>query len=134
MDPQIKMLLKELERKCRLFLLTEGNANFQNSKIDCLGIRQYFAKIVMASASKNNKRQQIASLMDEHKLEKDSTLIIGNRLDKEIIAGNQLGIKTVWIRHGEGCEMVNSSKNGIPDYTFSSILEIRDALGKKLPI
>ena len=135
MNPEIRIVLRDLKAKCRLFLLTEGNLDFQNAKIDQLGIREYFTKIVTVSAPKDTKKRAISALVKECDLDKSSTLIVGNRLDKEILAGNQLGIKTVWIRHGEGSKMTGKRDGeiGVPDYVFDSILELRDGLKEILP-
>jgi FMN phosphatase YigB (HAD superfamily) len=134
MNPQVKVLLRNLKSRYKLFLLTEGDSDFQRAKIDQLGIRDIFNDIVMISAEENSKESAISALMQLHKLRKNSTLIIGNRLDKEIRAGTQLGIKTVWIRWGEGSAMRSGNLNPVPDYILNSVLDIQETMGEMLPI
>lgn len=58
----------------------------------------------------------------------NDALIVGNRLDKEILAGENLGAPTVWMQHGEGSKANLEDGRREPDYTIDSILKLRDVL------
>lgn len=128
-NPEVKRLLQELKSKnqLRLFLVTEGDALFQNRKINHLGIGELFSEVSII-ASDDNKESVIKSLMKSHGLDSNQLLVIGNRLDKEIIAGNKLGIRTVWIKHGEGSNPSSENQNGTPDYILDNILQAETLL------
>jgi FMN phosphatase YigB (HAD superfamily) len=130
-QPEVNLLLHELAGKYKLFLLTEGDEDFQNRKINHLGIRGLFTEIKITSKAEDTKEKMIESLMKEYEkdsLRNDTLLIIGNRLDKEIRAGNNLGIRTIWLRHGEGSNPSFDNQNGVPDYIVDNILEIKEVL------
>jgi FMN phosphatase YigB (HAD superfamily) len=131
MRPEVYIFLRELKEKYKLFLLTEGNEDFQNRKIDHLGIRDLFREIRITSTAEDSKERIIEDLIKEYEndqLKSNSLLIVGNRLDKEIRAGNNLGIRTIWLRHGEGSNPSSDSQNGVPDYIVDDILEIKKVL------
>jgi FMN phosphatase YigB (HAD superfamily) len=131
MHPEVQLLLHELKEKYQLFLFTEGNEDFQNRKINHLGIRDLFTEIRITSTAEESKEMMIKALMQKSakdNLTSDSLLIIGNRLDKEIRAGNNLGIRTIWLRHGEGSNPSIDSQNGFPDYIVDNFLEIKKVL------
>jgi FMN phosphatase YigB (HAD superfamily) len=129
-DPEVRLLLRELSSNYDLYLLTEGDSDFQNAKIDHLGIRSFFNEVVTASPGPESKRRAIASLLERHHYIPSSVLIIGNRLDKEIYAGNKLGMTTVWIERGEGGAMRPGKHTGlpVPNYTVKDVLELRKVL------
>jgi len=136
-DPQVKLLLRELSGDYSLYLLTEGDSEFQNAKIDHLGIRAFFNEVKTASPGPEGKQKAITSLLEEYHYAPSSVLIVGNRLDKEIYTGNKLGMTTVWVRHGEGCAMCPGKDTGlsepdytVPNHTVENVLELREILDR----
>lgn len=131
-DQQIKLFLETLKSKYHLYLLTEGDLDFQNAKINLLEIRNLFKEIVSISKeSGKNKEEAILSLLQINQYESGSVLVVGNRLDKEIRAAARLGMPAVWIRHGEGCEMTPDTPTGSPDFIFENILELQKLFNVK---
>ena len=85
-------------RKNINILVTRGEKERQNRKIDVLQIRRYFniIHIVDLDSDKFNKFSEIKNDYNSHEI-----IIIGNRIDCEIRYGNQLGLKTIHIEHGK---------------------------------
>ncbi|MEA2173864.1 MAG: putative hydrolase of the superfamily, partial [Blastocatellia bacterium] len=124
---QVKRMLKELRKEFTLYLLTVGPADLQNAKIDFLNIRDLFHQIIVGSGSNRDKESLLASLVPDAL--RRSSLVVGNRLDHEIQAGNKLGMLTVWVNRGEGSSMKPTDNAWQPDRTIYNITEFPDILG-----
>jgi FMN phosphatase YigB (HAD superfamily) len=99
-------ILKTLARDYDLVLVTEGNVDIQQRKVDHLAIAKLFDAIVILDPdTEANKELAISRYMSARKISPSEAVIVGNRLDREIAAGNRLGIQTIWLRSGEGSEM-----------------------------
>ncbi len=81
----------------RKFLVTSGFTKLQNSKIDRLKIRNDFEKIFIIDRQITSltKKDVFTQILRENKLSKKEVLIIGDDLNSEILAGNELGIDTL---------------------------------------
>lgn len=123
LDPEILHLLRELSHECLLFLLTEGDPGLQNGKIDYLGIRDLFAEIIVTGRTESAKEEAIVDLLKRRHLRPDSVVIVGNRLDREIRAGERLRITTVWLRQGEGSHH-QPGEQARPDHVIASLREL----------
>ncbi len=79
-------------------LVTRGFQYRQNRKIDVLGIRKYFEEIhvVDSDVHKHEKFVRINKDFQDREI-----IVIGNRIDCEIRYANQLGLKTIHIKHGK---------------------------------
>jgi FMN phosphatase YigB (HAD superfamily) len=55
-------------------------------------------------------------------------VIVGNRLDREIIAGKRLGIPTIWIRAGEGSEAKLDDIDEKPNVVIDDIEQLPMAI------
>lgn len=125
LSPDVAHLLRSLRNHFALYLLTSGLADFQNAKIDKLGIRSYFAGVtIVSNGSHRVKGRALESLASNRGFVHDSVLVVGNRLDQEIAAANVLGMPSVWVKHGEGCEMVPTRGRGEPDFVIDSVEQL----------
>ncbi len=130
-DPGVKLLLETLKRNYHLYLVTEGDTDFQNSKIGRLGIRSLFKEIVIISKdSKESKEGAMQTLLKKNHYVPGAVLVVGNRLDREICAAARLGMPTVWIKHGEGCDMSPDRQAGFPDFIVENILKLPEAINR----
>lgn len=128
-SPEIMQLLRRLRNEYELYLLTAGSADFQKRKIDQLEIGGLFKEtLIIPDSSHAAKATALQALAERRGLKPENVLVVGNRLDNEISAGNVLGMPTIWIRHGEGSELKPESGRGQPDYTLANVLEIAPLL------
>jgi FMN phosphatase YigB (HAD superfamily) len=125
MAPEVRLFLRALGANHRLFLLTEGDPRFQHGKIDHLGLRALFDGILVVPPWPESKREAVASLLAQQQLAPEAVLLAGNRPDKEIRAGNDLGLVTVWVRRGEGSAMDPGQCGAFPDHTVPDVLALR---------
>jgi FMN phosphatase YigB (HAD superfamily) len=127
-DPAVKEMLRELSSNYDTYLVTTGTPEFQNSKVERLGLREMFKGVgILASGSEATKERWMASLI-RNRYRPESVIVVGNRVDNEIEAGNVLGMITVWVKYGEGSGMSPDEKTGPPDYIISNITEFPEVL------
>jgi FMN phosphatase YigB (HAD superfamily) len=89
-------ILQTLARDYDLVLVTEGNVDIQQIKIDHLGIAKLFDSIVVLDPdTEANKELAISRYISARTISPAEALIVGNRLDREIAAGNRLGIQAI---------------------------------------
>jgi FMN phosphatase YigB (HAD superfamily) len=123
-DPRVKRLLQDLRDRATLYLLTEGDFDFQNAKIDHLGIRSFFREVVIVPPGPGAKHGALVSLLERGRHPPASVVVVGNRLDREIRAGNRLGVATVWVRRGEGSAALPGKDASLPHHTVDDVAEL----------
>ncbi len=121
--PEAKEVLKKLKQNYKLILITEGISKQQNKKIDLLGIKEFFNYIftVEPGTKKNQSFLQTMSLLN---LTSNEIIVVGDRLDKEIKAGNEVGIKTIRLLKGIYSSVQPQEPSEKPDFTINNLTEI----------
>ena len=81
----------------RKYLVTTGFPKLQNSKIDQLGIRPDFEKIYTVDPfqSPRTKKDIFVQIMQENSYQPEDLIVIGDDLNSEIRAAQELGIEAV---------------------------------------
>ncbi len=78
----------------RKFIVTAGFPKQQQSKVKMLGIADDFEEVHVVDVSTTNKKKTFEMLIDQHHLNKEDILIIGDDAESEIKFGLELGIST----------------------------------------
>jgi len=107
-------------------LVTKGNPEFQNKKINNLGIRDFFDEIIICPTDPD-KKSCFQQAMDKFPEDKE-VVVIGNRIDSEIKYGNELGLKTVLINHGKYKNLKAQDSSEVPDYVYLTFEEMMEGL------
>ncbi|MEE2830347.1 MAG: HAD family hydrolase [Myxococcota bacterium] len=102
--PEALPVLADLRaRNCSLFLVTLGHPATQRQKVKLAELEGCFDVVRYVDvAGDTSKEQVIAALMTEQQLSGAQTVVIGDRIDREIAAGRRLGCWTVRVERGEG--------------------------------
>ncbi len=105
----------------RKVLVTSGKKDFQEEKIERLGIRDLFEKIVIVNSF--SKEEEIDTLVEEYGVSPGEVLVLGDNPSSEIRAGNILGCHTVQInrRRKQACKA---------DYSIDSLEELPGILSE----
>ena len=123
-DTKIKNLLEELRFSFKLFLMTKGDECYQGKKIEQLNVSFMFDQIFIVK----NKHDHLRLILKNYALTSESVLVIGNRIDDEIIAASALNMHTLWVKYGEGSlissEDFSFKKNTKPIAEIESIKNI----------
>lgn len=112
------------DRGIRLALLTNGDAEGQNAKIDRFGLRPYFEQIFVEGeigfGKPDHRLYQLA--METMNVSAGDVWMVGDNLDWEIAAPQQLGIYSIW-NDWRGRGLPDGSAI-VPDRIINSIREL----------
>jgi len=126
--PGTRGMLDALHGRCKLLLLTTGHPGTQRSKVTLLDIASYFDDMVFLPIDEADKRAGLASLLRFNKVKPARTVVVGDRIDREISAGRRLGTWTVRMDGGEGASLVAAVEHQRPHYTIGAIEALLDVV------
>lgn len=130
----IKRKIVSLRGEYHTVLLTEGRISKQTEKLRWLGLEKCFDTVqIIDTNSGKTKKDYISIVASNHSLHYADMLVVGNRIDNEILAGLLLGTKTLWVSYGEGATIrlphvsnalsdTLSHPSDLATYNFSSLL------------
>lgn len=127
--PGAPALLEDLYRKYRLYIVSNGTAKVQESRIGSSGIAKYMDGIFISQILGANKPDRqffdicFAEIPD---FSLSETVIIGDSLSSDIKGGINAGITTVWF-NPKGIENDSDIK---PDYTIKELSEVPGLLSQ----
>lgn len=119
--PGVKELLQGTEHQ--KVLITKGKKELQEHKLDVLGIKDLFDQIIICDDCED-KRKAFGRFFGNKEV-----WAIGNRMDEELLFGQELGFKTVWLRHGKYKDLKAQFS---PDYEIDAFSEFDQILRCKL--
>lgn len=120
--------LKELKKRGKIFLITNGTPQAQYGRLDSLGIRSFFDGIYVSDEIGYAKPDVrfFEYLLKKENLARDNCLVIGDSLSSDIAGANAAHIPCIWY-DPYGREMQGS----VADYrakTYDDVLKIIDTL------
>ena len=120
-------LIRRLAGRCRLFIITNGNASVQNARFNSTSMAPLFEGVFISEevgVSKPDKRffDHVAASIPN--FDPRDALIIGDSLSSDIQGGINAGIDTCWLdRHGVG-----APQDMHITYTVRSLEEVESIL------
>ena len=118
--------LDYLNGKYRLFIASNGMIDVQIKRLEIAKINKYFERIYVSEKIEYNKPdiEFFNYIFDDlNDYERNNYIIIGDRLDSDILGGINVNIKTIYINRD------NISSNDIkPNYVIRSLKEIKNIL------
>ena len=80
------------------FVVTTGFMKMQQSKINSLDLEKDFKEIhiIDPSTTSKTKKDVFAGIIQRNKYEKEDVLVVGDDINSEIKAAQELGIEAVW--------------------------------------
>lgn len=123
--PGVPELLAGLSQEHSLYLVTSGYAETQARKVAALNIGHWFEDIgYIPVQAQQGKQQYFSELIQSRSYHPQDVVIIGDRINNEIVAGNRLGCPTIWIRQGECAHILPESPEETPRFTTDSVLNL----------
>lgn len=111
--------LKTLHEKYFLFLVTSGEPEAQQKKIEALQIKNYFRKVYLIdNFKKETKKEAFADILSREGIVPGELLSVGNRLSQEIRMAKVCGAKTCYFCHGEHVGEKPEQREDYPDFTI----------------
>ena len=124
--PFTESVLAELSKKYKLGIIANQSVGSEQRLADW-GIGKYF-DLVIASAEEGVEKPdprifQIA--LERANCLPENAVMVGDRLDNDIIPARELGMKTVWVKQGFAKYQPESD---VPDYTIKTLDDILKTL------
>ena len=122
---ETKMLLKTLHDKYKIGIIANQLPGTEE-RLQAFGIRKYIDVIAASSdegVAKPDKRLfQIA--LEKADCAPEQAVMIGDRIDNDIVPAKESGMKTIWIKQGPGRYWKISCEKETPDYEVSGLLDL----------
>lgn len=127
--PDTKMILEILSQKYKLGVIANQVAGTKD-RLDNWGIGKYFDVVVASTEAECAKPDlKIFNLaLEQAGCKPNEAVMIGDRLDNDVVPAKQLGMKTVWVRQGFAKYQSISNETEKPDFIIDSISDILDIL------
>lgn len=123
--PDVENILSALSQKYRLGII--ANQSLGTAKrLNDYGIGKYF-DIIISSAEEGVEKpnQKIFELaLKRANCDPNEAIMIGDRLDNDILPANIMGMTTIWVRQSFAKYQTPKKELEQPDYTINSISEI----------
>lgn len=127
--PDTKMILEILSQNYKLGVIANQVAGTKD-RLDNWGIGKYF-DVVVASAEADCSKPDLKIFnlaLEQAGCKPNEAVMIGDRLDNDVVPAKQLGMKTVWVRQGFAKYQSISNETEKPDFIIDSISDILDIL------
>jgi 8-oxo-dGTP diphosphatase len=124
-----KICLKTLSEKYKIGIIANQTLGTEK-RLENLGILQYI-DLVIASAEEGvakPDRRIFEIALNRANCIPERSVMIGDRIDNDIIPAKEIGMKTIWIKQGFGKYWNISNENERADYEVDSLEEILTAL------
>ncbi|MBQ9531292.1 MAG: HAD family hydrolase [Eubacterium sp.] len=115
-------ILDELSKRYTLGIIANQSAGSAQRLADW-GIGKYF-DLVIASAEEGVEKPNpeiFKIALDRAKCESRNAVMVGDRLDNDIIPAKKIGMKTIWVKQSFATYQLDSD---IPDYTVQTFKDI----------
>lgn len=121
--------LETLSKKYRIGIIANQSLGTKN-RLEKWGIMKY-VDLVIASAEEgvskpNTKIFEIA--LQRAKCKADQAIMIGDRIDNDIVPAKKVGMRTIWVKQGFGAYWQITGEDEKPDYTIQNIVALCDLL------
>ncbi len=127
--PDAKEVLEKLHQSYRMGIIANQSPGTEQRMID-FGIRQYF-DVIISSAEQHMEKPDPEIFMTALRAaccRTEDAVMIGDRLDNDILPAARLGMKTIWVRQGM-CRFGNPDVLGVqPDRTVQNLRELLEIL------
>ena len=125
--PDSKEVLQRLSQKYKIGIIANQDFGTEQRLTD-FNVHQYI-NLVIASAEEGVAKPdlrifQIALARADCKPEE--AIMVGDRIDNDIIPANKIGMTTVWIKQGFGSYAEPKTVEEQPDYIVNSLAEITE--------
>jgi len=118
-------VLQTLTKDCSLHLVTSGHPQTQKAKIEILDVESYFRSVRVIDPSRGeNKRDVFREIKENEKAPRSKCLVVGDRLDREISEGGQLGMCTCHVKRGEFQHLIPLNDWETPNFTVTNLQDL----------
>lgn len=127
--PEAKDCLSELSKHYKIGIIANQNLG-SKERLDKLGLLKYI-DLVIASAEDGLAKPDLRIFqiaLDRANCKPEEAVMVGDRIDNDIITANESGMTTVWIKQGFGGLSEPKQPIEQPDYTIHNLNELLNLL------
>ncbi len=125
--PEAEYCLRELSKCYNIGIIANQNLG-SKVRLDKLGLLKHI-NIVVASAEEGVAKPDLRIFqiaLDRANCKPEEAVMVGDRLDNDIIPANKIGMTTVWIKQGFGSYAEPKTVEEQPDYIVNNLVEITE--------
>ena len=125
--PDSKEVLQRLSQKYKIGIIANQDFGTEQRLTD-FNVHQYI-NLVIASAEEGVAKPDLRIFqiaLDRADCKPEEAVMIGDRIDNDIIPANKIGMTTVWIKQGFGSYAEPKTVEEQPDYIVNSLAEITE--------
>lgn len=123
--PEAENCLCELSEHYKIGIIANQNLGSEE-RLEKLGLLKYI-DLVIASAEEGVAKPDLRIFqiaLDRANCKPEEALMVGDRIDNDIVPANKIGMKTIWIKQGFGKYCEPKTEKEQPDYTLKSLNEL----------
>lgn len=123
--PEAENCLCELSEHYKIGIIANQNLGSEE-RLEKLGLLKYI-DLVIASAEEGVSKPDLRIFqiaLDRANCKPEKALMVGDRIDNDIVPANKIGMKTIWIKQGFGKYCEPKTEIEQPDYTVESLNEL----------
>lgn len=127
--PETEICLSELSKNYNIGIIANQNLGSEN-RLDKLGLLKYI-DLVIASAEERVAKLDLRIFqiaLERANCKPEEAVMVGDRIDNDIISANKIGMTTVWIKQGFGKYATPISEEEYPNYVVANLLDINNLL------
>jgi putative hydrolase of the HAD superfamily len=109
--PEVPETLRYLSERHRLILMTKGAIAEQTGKVERSGLKEHFAAVEIVA---EKDPAAYGHVVEKHKLERDSTWMVGNSPKSDINPALAVGLHAVFVPHGDTWILEHEEINPAP--------------------
>lgn len=98
--PGVFTTLTKLKTKYYLAMITDGNENVQKNKINALGVKKFFKKIVYTGKHMKPDRKGYQMVLNHFNLEAEEAVYVGDNPVVDFITPNKMNMTTIRVLKG----------------------------------
>ena len=125
--PEAEGCLSELSEHYKIGIIANQNLG-SRERLDKLGLLKHI-DLVIASAEEGVAKPDLKIFqiaLDRADCKPEEAVMVGDRLDNDIVPAYKIGMKTVWIKQGFGSYALPISEGEYPDFTVTNLLDIKE--------
>ena len=125
--PEAEECLRELSKRYKIGIIANQNPG-SRERLEKMGLLKYI-DIVIASAEEGVAKPDLRifkAALSRAACKPEEAVMVGDRIDNDIIPANKIGMTTVWIRQGFGGYAELKTVEEQPDYIVNTLAEITE--------
>jgi len=125
--PEAESCLIELSKHYKIGIIANQNLGSEE-RLERLGLLKYI-DLVIASAEEGVAKPDLRIFqiaLDRANCKPKEAVMVGDRIDNDIVPANKIGMKTVWIKQGFGSYAEPKTVEEQPDYIVNNLAEITE--------